>query len=76
MFITKKNFQKAIDEAVAKAVDQERKEQYEREEWERMYCRVNNLENKVHRVEQKLNFETKDSSMVIAKKVLNESISD
>lgn len=73
MFITKKKFQKEIDDAVAKAIEQEHKEQYERETVNEIWRKIEELEKALHKHIQS---QGRSRCHCDSKTVLNESISD
>lgn len=73
MFITKKKFQKEIDDAVAKAIEQEHKEQYERETVNEIWRKIEELERELYK---HINNQGKSRCNCESKRVLNESTSD
>ena len=54
MIISKKKYEMAIKEAVEKELNAYDKQRYERDENERQYRRMNELENRVYNIEKRL----------------------
>lgn len=73
MFITKKKFQNAIDDAVAEAIEQEHKEQYERATLNDIWRRIEDIERALNK---HINSQGKSRCNCESKRVLNESTSD
>ena len=73
MFITKKKFQKEIDDAVAEAIEQERKGQCERETINDIWRRIEDIERALNK---HINSQGKSRCNCESKRVLNESTSD
>ena len=54
MIISKKKYEMAIKEAVDKEINAYDKQRYERDDNERRYRRMNELENRVYNIEKRL----------------------
>lgn len=74
MFISKKKFQKALEEAVNAAIEKEQEERYKRERASWIDNQIYQLACRLSEIEQKLNIKSKSSQVTPTKKVLNENI--